>query len=468
MLNLNIVSLNLNSLNLSEKSCQLFTKTNLKLSTVLDTSADIILLQDIRAGNQYNYIRHYIQVNAEGAYRAFLNSPLTSRGVAIFIRDDLDLLIDQTLTDELGNYLILNGRLEGKNICIGSIYGPNGTEPNFFTDLGHLLHDFSADNLIIGGDFNCVWDLNRDPNTNIDLKGANGIPNVRNSMALHKIARDLNLTDALRSKCPLSKSYSFFSKMNLSYASRLDMILLSSNLTQNIDKIEYPPPSINLFDHSMVRLSLKGSKPKNSHSPTIDNLNLDFLGIREHSDIINLRTLSQYLSARDRNFEQQIDAIDEMLQNALKAQAFWISNEKSNMLLKEHISYTYFNISLLIANLDFKNLINSREFIINKTRLLQVITNNFIINIANIQKYLKLHENAIDTELFKSHRRAIRTGQFLEASEIRNKIDSRKLAKIKKQISNNRLFAILSNERASAAFCKLGKIRSRIKYNKKP
>lgn len=43
-----------------------------------------------------------------------------------------------------------------------NIYAPNEDNPAFFEDLFYRLSDFNCDDIVIGGDFNLVFDLEKD------------------------------------------------------------------------------------------------------------------------------------------------------------------------------------------------------------------------------------------------------------------------------------------------------------------
>lgn len=43
-----------------------------------------------------------------------------------------------------------------------NIYAPNEDNPAFFGDLFYRLSDFNCDDIVVGGDFNLVFDLEKD------------------------------------------------------------------------------------------------------------------------------------------------------------------------------------------------------------------------------------------------------------------------------------------------------------------
>lgn len=48
------------------------------------------------------------------------------------------------------------------NMALANIYAPNEDNPAFFEDFFYRLSDFNCDDIVIGGDFNLVFDLEKD------------------------------------------------------------------------------------------------------------------------------------------------------------------------------------------------------------------------------------------------------------------------------------------------------------------
>lgn len=57
-------------------------------------------------------------------------------------------------------FLMMND--DDVNITLANIYAPNEDNPAFFQDLFYRLSDFNCDDIVIGGDFNLVFDLEKD------------------------------------------------------------------------------------------------------------------------------------------------------------------------------------------------------------------------------------------------------------------------------------------------------------------
>ena len=57
-------------------------------------------------------------------------------------------------------FLMMND--DDVNMTVANIYAPNEDNPAFFQDLFYRLSDFNCDDIVIGGDFNLVFDLEKD------------------------------------------------------------------------------------------------------------------------------------------------------------------------------------------------------------------------------------------------------------------------------------------------------------------
>ena len=57
-------------------------------------------------------------------------------------------------------FLMMND--DDVNMTLANIYAPNEDNPAFFQDLFYRLSDFNCDDIVIGGDFILVFDLEKD------------------------------------------------------------------------------------------------------------------------------------------------------------------------------------------------------------------------------------------------------------------------------------------------------------------
>ena len=84
-----------------------------------------------------------------------------ARGVAILIRNNFDCVVEETVVDTNGRFIILKVILKGEQAVLVNVYGPN--RDNKLVDFYHLVlqsskqNDFDEiENIIMGGDFNCL------------------------------------------------------------------------------------------------------------------------------------------------------------------------------------------------------------------------------------------------------------------------------------------------------------------------
>ena len=70
--------------------------------------------------------------------------------------------IERTFVDPSGRFIICDIKANDKRLTLANIYAPNDDNPAFFLDWFVHLDDFKCDDIIIGGDFNLVLDLEKD------------------------------------------------------------------------------------------------------------------------------------------------------------------------------------------------------------------------------------------------------------------------------------------------------------------
>ena len=253
---------NCNSLNLTTN----VRSFDLKTAAIKGFGTDIILLCDTRLVsnkgiNGTNRIKNAFRDKKGKKYDVYANSSKNSRGVAILIDTSLNLQPEESYSDPEENFLVIKLTIKGIPFLIGSIYGPNSTGRDFFRRLGLILERNKDCKIIIGGDWNTVWDTSM-PESNIDLYNMQNIPNKCNRDLLREMARNFSLFDPTRVLYPDKKIYTYspFGNMRKN-RSRLDFFLLSGELLPALAECK---PSIisatNLFDHRMVALSMGGGQ----------------------------------------------------------------------------------------------------------------------------------------------------------------------------------------------------------------
>jgi hypothetical protein len=57
---------------------------------------------------------------------------ITSRGVAMLLKNSFEFHINQEIIDERGNFIILDINMQDYSMTLVAIYGPNEDNPDFF------------------------------------------------------------------------------------------------------------------------------------------------------------------------------------------------------------------------------------------------------------------------------------------------------------------------------------------------
>lgn len=108
-----------------------------------------------------------------GAIQTFFSSfSSTKAGVGILFNNNFELQIMKNYIYLSGLYIICDLMANRKLLTLVNVYSPNDDDPNFFKTLADHMEDFQKDEIIIGGDFNTVLDVQK------DKKG--GLPKTHN------------------------------------------------------------------------------------------------------------------------------------------------------------------------------------------------------------------------------------------------------------------------------------------------
>jgi hypothetical protein len=148
----------------------------IKVYGVVKLKTDVIFMSDIRLKNargiaNISKIENTFRTNPYCAYRFFHQSNSNKRGVGILVKHKLTVNILQEERDAEDNFLLLRISTGGKELIIGSIYGPNHHNPAFFANLKSSLNRLGSDTIpiVIGRDWNCSYSILPIPN-NPDVK----------------------------------------------------------------------------------------------------------------------------------------------------------------------------------------------------------------------------------------------------------------------------------------------------------
>lgn len=155
-----------------------------------------------------------------------------ARGVAILIRNKFDCIVEETVADANGRFIILKVLLKGEQALLVNIYGPN--RDNELAVFYHSVlqtivkNDFDViENIIMGGDFNCPL------NPIVDKGGGNLMPRQSSINTIEQLQSELDLHDIWRIKNPTMRSFTWSQSKPLIFY-RLDYWLISNSLSDNV------------------------------------------------------------------------------------------------------------------------------------------------------------------------------------------------------------------------------------------
>ena len=264
-----ISSANVNGLN--DKN-----KRNTVLTHFSNSAEDICFLQDLKADSK-NKIDKWLQRWDGPSYSACGDS---SSSVAILLKKNLDFQVKNISQDQNGRYLLVNGTSSDKDVTLCNIYAPSGPQNfkarrQFFEKLHEAISVFKPEEsaVIMGGDFNCVTDVNLDRSRTIS-KVDSSVKRLRETV------NAFQLKDIWRHHNPEKKEFTFYS--NVGTGSRLDRFYVTRNLTSNVIQSE-----INNFAHSdHNKITMKIDLSEIERGPGIWKINNAYLKDPEYVEQI--------------------------------------------------------------------------------------------------------------------------------------------------------------------------------------
>ena len=195
ILELKITANNINSFNMSTYGGT-NNKTFVKIEGITSKKSDIILISDCRIGKRGKEVERIFGLALNGKYKLYQNSDKDSRGVAIAIKGSVYHEILQKWVDIDNNYLIMRVRIQDREILLGTVYGPNNNDVQFYDRIKGIC-DSENIPVILGGDFNTVLD-NRDGDMSVDRLGNGNCPNIGNSRYLNNWIAEGEMFDPFR------------------------------------------------------------------------------------------------------------------------------------------------------------------------------------------------------------------------------------------------------------------------------
>ena len=183
----------------------------------------------------------------------------------------------RSYSDVNGRFIICDIESKGKYITLATLYAPNEDNPIFFQNFFNHLRDFQCDEVMIGGDFNLVLDIDK------DKKGGRYRTHLKSAKLLKETSADLDLVDVWRALNPDTRRYTW-RRHKPEIHRRLDFFLVSQSLMSNIKRADI---SFGFkTDHSLISVSL--ATHSNQRGPGYWKLNTSLLSDNDYVNKIRM------------------------------------------------------------------------------------------------------------------------------------------------------------------------------------
>ena len=114
-------------------------------------------------------------------------------GVNMLFNNNFSFQILKTISDPKGlRFMIVDIKTESKTLTLANMYAPNNDDPFFFENVFKHFLTFKCEEIILGGDFNLVLDVQK------DKKGGNPVTHKKSLQKVKYIVDSLDLTGIWR------------------------------------------------------------------------------------------------------------------------------------------------------------------------------------------------------------------------------------------------------------------------------
>ena len=151
-------------------------------------------------------------------------------GTLILVQRNIPTIIHKTIKDTHGRFLIVDMTVKDQRLVLCSIYAPNEDKVEFFQTIFAKIESIEPKSIIIAGDINTALDKQ-----DIKAESTNAMPGhpkcaefIKEFMFKH------NLIDIWRARYPDTQRYTWVKSKPRILMERLDYILLSANLTNEV------------------------------------------------------------------------------------------------------------------------------------------------------------------------------------------------------------------------------------------
>ncbi len=178
---ISISAVNCNSLNMSTVTKHTRIR---KFYGIASLKSDIIFASDLRMCNKAGvtdskFISETFAINPHCSYNFYHQSNKNSRGVGILVKRSLNFVYLDCERDPSGedNFLLIKAEITGLTVILGTIYGPNQRDDNFFEQLDSGLDRLGNFPVVLGGDWNATFSC-LPVNDNPDIFNMRDVPNT--------------------------------------------------------------------------------------------------------------------------------------------------------------------------------------------------------------------------------------------------------------------------------------------------
>ena len=151
MTKVKIISMNVNGLAQHTKCRKVLTFLSRK-------KPNIIFLQETHSIKD----TEHIWTSQSNRHVVFAHGESNCHGTAILFEKCLENDIQKVTCHENGRYAIVDLLINEQIYTLANVYVPNNDSPDFFVAFFEKLKEHECINVIIGGDFNLVFDVNID------------------------------------------------------------------------------------------------------------------------------------------------------------------------------------------------------------------------------------------------------------------------------------------------------------------
>ena len=188
---------------------------------------------------------------AEWAYQALFSCCSSNKvAVAIFFNNNFSFQLSKAYIDSKGRFIICDLTTNGKHITLANLYPPNEDDPNFFTSVFSQLLDFKGEEIIVGGDFNLVLEVDKDKKGGLATLARN---HKKSREVIADFVENLELIDAWRVLNPEIFRFTWRQKKSEVHC-RLDFFLVNQTTFCNTVSADMVPGY--KTDHSMITLQI--------------------------------------------------------------------------------------------------------------------------------------------------------------------------------------------------------------------